>query len=751
MTYTFQQRSTDPNFQDADETSLFAKTDGLIYRQNQGNPAEPLGNMDTSIYDPQGIMDDAFDTDNHTEGLVNTTLTIEEKNKYNNITNNGALPSDFVKSTDTLLANRSNTNYFMTGQQLEDYIITRFSTDRVIVRSEADFPAPPSGNITSVSNAGGGRVTITIDTTLPAAFATNEWVELSGTDGAAYDGVYEEVFNVTVNTFDIDATFSGTASGSWKTRIELELEKVYVLEDTITMTTPLLWSPVNSINSNNPAANVLLWFNSGTFIKGTQSGVNVFFLKNCVIASPFGRIFNVKTASGVPFASALLQNMTYVDTPDVGILDGFPIIAMPVVFGLNCGDGFKIKNVGLISIVTNVLGASTALVKKDGVSGTANSFTDLGGGSVRVGYTRTSSTNVEPQLGEEVRIQNTGSVNYDSIFRITAVGTGTFDISATFDGNLSGDFDIVSGTFSGNGGTFFSFLESVNEISILGCTNTPAHDDNFLFIDPAIDLGTFNCASSPFDSRLGGNFFKAGTTGTILNFSASGINTNVESTAHGLTTGDTLFIFDSGVDAYDAGHVITVVDVNNFTIPVAFTTNPATGTWDTGSLIESNPKVNVSDDCGNQKASSVSGSLYVDVSGTPEVLTVTTAGVYVDITSTNWLDRNLERFKDLGDGQLEYIGENPSIILVNGGATVEKVGGGSDQLGIALFFYDSSDVSPAYTIVDGTVSVTQNTTPANIKVMETKLLFEKGDRVRCRLANLTGTSDINLYLSGISA
>lgn len=45
----------------------------------EGDPSE--GDMDSSVYDPQGIEDDAFDVDNHTDGATNKVFTAGEKTK----------------------------------------------------------------------------------------------------------------------------------------------------------------------------------------------------------------------------------------------------------------------------------------------------------------------------------------------------------------------------------------------------------------------------------------------------------------------------------------------------------------------------------------------------------------------------------------------------------------------------------------------------------------------------------------------
>lgn len=49
----------------------------------QGEPG--TGDMEASVYDPQAIAADAFDTDNHTDGTTNKVFTATEKTKLSNI------------------------------------------------------------------------------------------------------------------------------------------------------------------------------------------------------------------------------------------------------------------------------------------------------------------------------------------------------------------------------------------------------------------------------------------------------------------------------------------------------------------------------------------------------------------------------------------------------------------------------------------------------------------------------------------
>lgn len=116
MTFTFKKRSSDPNQAGTGELSIFAKNDGFIYLQNEGNVATLLGGMDKTIYDPQNISDDAFNTDNHTNGVTNRTYSAAEKTKLSGI-ESGATGDQTGAEIKTLYESELDTNAFTDAEK----------------------------------------------------------------------------------------------------------------------------------------------------------------------------------------------------------------------------------------------------------------------------------------------------------------------------------------------------------------------------------------------------------------------------------------------------------------------------------------------------------------------------------------------------------------------------------------------------------------------------------------------------------
>lgn len=87
-----------------------------------------------------------------------------------------------------------------------------------------------------------------------------------------------------------------------------------------------------------------------------------------------------------------------------------------------------------------------------------------------------------------------------------------------------------------------------------------------------IDADTFNI-SVPFESRVIGEDYWTGDAvggGSVESFASGGATaTQITATGHGLSTGDTIEITDSD-SIYNGLHSVTVVDDDNFTIPVVY-------------------------------------------------------------------------------------------------------------------------------------------------------------------------------------
>lgn len=178
------------------------------------------------------------------------------------------------------------------------------------------------------------------------------------------------------------------------------------------------------------------------------------------------------------------------------------------------------------------------------------------------------------------KIDNIGGVNYRSIQHANCgVGFVFKDIPL-----LQLDNVPINNAVTSNSprvvldGTFIS-------VRLGGLALTVQSGESFLQISKNITLtGSFIISNNQFSTGLGGEFLATAKTGTTTAFADNGSGgTTVTSASHGLTIEQVVEITGSGVGAYDTIHQdIFNVTSNTFDIPVAFVSNPATGTFDTG-------------------------------------------------------------------------------------------------------------------------------------------------------------------------
>ncbi len=210
-------------------------------------------------------------------------------------------------------------------------------------------------------------------------------------------------------------------------------------------------------------------------------------------------------------------------------------------------------------------------------------------------------------------------------------------------------------------------------------------------------------------------FYRQGVTGVITSISDNGSGfARVNSIAHGLATGQSLFISDT--DAYDAGYYIIVIDVDNFDLldsfgqPVPFTTPETGGSWDTSSLNEKNNVISVQNTGGILPDSQTLGNNILTT-------TVSAAAATTAITETNaggWLTDEGQRFKATSTGGLLYIGRTNASVSLSASFTTRKVGGGVSTASINFMIKKQGELIfteiPNHRRISGAVQSSDDTT-----------------------------------------
>jgi hypothetical protein len=125
---------------------------------------------------------------------------------------------------------------------------------------------------------------------------------------------------------------------------------------------------------------------------------------------------------------------------------------------------------------------------------------------------------------------------------------------------------------------------------------------------------------------------------------------------------------------------------------------------------------------------------------TPETVTNPGIGVFSTIGGGNWQSEVANRFTVTNDGEITYISERTADFSISAIATVEKVGGGSDQIALRI--------AKNLSAVAKTESVTQNATPTSL-TCQGLFSLETGDVIELGIANNTSTSDIIVDLANL--
>ncbi len=288
-------------------------------------------------------------------------------------------------------------------------------------------------------------------------------------------------------------------------------------------------------------------------------------------------------SGGTVDTGAALALVVGSDFTSVGAGDGFLSIDDGTVFlgagaalgGFGVGTDFSL---GAVNVGDGVISAPVAVVNYTGTLVTPPSsgitsyaptlvtppptaitaFADNGGVATDV-----ASAGHGMMTGESVTIS--GTTNYNGVHVVTVIDANNFTIPVLFlgddaTGSAQGPDDAVSPlivTSSGHGRT------TGQTVVITGSTNYDGPH-----VVTVVDVDTFTIPTAFIANSMAGN-----AQGPDYGITP----VNVEATGHGLTTGQTVVISGYGGDpTYNGSHVVTVIDPDNFTIPINYVDNDAT-------------------------------------------------------------------------------------------------------------------------------------------------------------------------------
>lgn len=126
---------------------------------------------------------------------------------------------------------------------------------------------------------------------------------------------------------------------------------------------------------------------------------------------------------------------------------------------------------------------------------------------------------------------------------------------------------------------------------------------------------------------------------------------------------------------------------------------------------------------------------------TTETVTISDIGVFVAIAGTNWSSTIAERFTTTAAGILTYIAETDINVQILLTSTIEKVGGGTDQL--------CARIAINGTTQSETESCTENASPTSV-TSQGLFNLSNGDTIQGFVANVDATANIIVDLSNLS-
>ena len=215
------------------------------------------------------------------------------------------------------------------------------------------------------------------------------------------------------------------------------------------------------------------------------------------------------------------------------------------------------------------------------------------------------------------------------------------------------------------------------------------------------------------------------------NYTAIGVR--MTSTAHGMTNFRETVI--SASVNYDGAIQALNTAPNTFDITTAFVINE-TATFTTDSLQLHDPRLLLNNN-GEQQDSGKVAAMSLSA---PQEVTINTLGIYERIDSTNWVDDGNQQWLKVGSIQ-RFIGINPTAMVITYHGTVEKQGGGSDQIGVKI--RKRTLPSATFDEIDGSISAPEDNTPMNVGG-HAIATFNTGDEYDTATTNLSTTANVNV-------
>ena len=401
---------------------------------------------------------------------------------------------------------------------------------------------------------------------------------------------------------------------------------------------------------------------------------------------------------------------------------------LPFVFFANAQfsgftNGLVVDNASVFSLsgvaITSALSGSGTLIS----IGSNTAVTDLDNLTLVAGASE-SAIDIDPAVQGRAVIRDT-TLNGSTLFFAASV-TGA--ITAFADAAFASES--ITSVSDSSGVARFNFsapptLFVGQELTLSGyVTNT---DYNVTGVITATGAGFFEISSVAFGTDEAGGAFVSDTV-------------TVTSATHGLSDAQTLLVTDT--IEYNGGAAIYNAQTNTFQINRAFVATE-TGTWDTGSLDETDPRVDAAGNTG-QKSSMNIGSVVVNANLVPTAIATISTWTDLDLGGLAVAGSNIELWTmvDVDTGELRYDGLEPLFGVLQVAFSLVTVGGARE-----FHFRAVKNGSP---LPDGVIAARQVGTTIGSAMLLAPVTVELGDRIRVQVQNVDSSADIEIRYMSLS-
>lgn len=508
--------------------------------------------------------------------------------------------------------------------------------------------------------------------------------------------------------------------------ITLEANTTYILHETLVTSDRFVVPDDVTVNFVTVSFNIdaLVYTGTGTFFTGLSIGSLNFFKTIISLTDSSAIAFNIKGSAITLSQLALIESLV-IGGSSVGTVEGLrffenssAIVDAGELTLLNIRDSRMIASLMIHTVDTSggnflrVNGTNKSILKINDVS-----FQSFASESI---------FNIRPEIGDDSGVRIESSSFSDSLaapYKSGSTGAITVFADAAISSTSITSVTDSSGVarFNFTGPTVYAF----QKVTISGFITNTAY--NVTGIITATDGTTFFEISS----------IAFGTDEAVGAFVSDSVT--VTSTAHGLSNGQGVLILNTL--NYDGGSPIYNSLTNSFQINRAFVATE-TGDWDTGSLDQTERRVTSDSNLGIADSENI-GSFTAQDNSTATVINTQDVFEDLNLNGLGMVLANNELWKIIDTTTLEmkYIGEPDfSGELI---ATIASVSiGGSNEFHFQVVINDVD--------VSGVISPDELGTTMNSTGLKVPVDVVTGDRVRIRVLNHDGISNITIrYLTGI--